>query len=323
MDWESPYFRGVSDSLYLAALAVVALDGLEVVSTRPPLVRTDDFISGGVLDSQGRKWVIRCPRNSEAATMIEAEAAVAPFLLDQLRSGKLPFDIIRPAGFAQSKGGRAVVYPEPFGHATSWELLTLDQAHEVGRMLASVHQLPHSVIHDAGLPVYSVEEWRGRIGTEIENLHSLRPLPPLLKRRWFGILDDDIWTFSPAVIHGDVDMENLLWSDTGIATVVGFGESKVADPAVDLSPFLSLEDDLYRAVVSSYEKSSGLSIDEAMYSRMLFMSEFAIARWLLHGIRTQNSHIEQEATAMLDDLLRQLQDDPEAGGPHWDVVPSE
>ena len=130
----------MSNSLYLAALAVAAIDGLEAVSTRPPFVNTDDYVSGGVLDAHGRHWMVKCPKNSHAATIIEAEAALVPNLLQELRRGNLPFDILRPAGFVHAAtGGRAVVCPQPFGTAIDWEDIGRDQAREIGRVIASIH----------------------------------------------------------------------------------------------------------------------------------------------------------------------------------------
>ena len=132
----------MSNSLYLAALAVAAIDGLEAVSTRPPFVNTDDYVSGGVLDAHGRHWMVKCPKNSHAATIIEAEAALAPNLLQELRRGNLPFDILRPAGFVHAAtGGRAVVCPQPFGTAIDWEDIGRDQAREIGRVIASIRDM--------------------------------------------------------------------------------------------------------------------------------------------------------------------------------------
>lgn len=298
----------MSNSLYLAALAVAAIDGLEAVSTRPPFVNTDDYVSGGVLDAHGRHWMVKCPKNSHAATIIEAEAALAPNLLQELRRGNLPFDILRPAGFVHAAtGGRAVVCPQPFGTAIDWEDIGRDQAREIGRVIASIHSLSHDVVADAGLPVYSATDWRMRLFTELTDADEASSLPLNLLERWEDALEKSSnWKFEPTVVHGDIDAENFLWSDGGIATVTGFGEAKVADPAMDLAPFLSLEESVYAAVIDAYEHTRGTGIDDAMYSRMLLMSELAIPRWLMHGVHTNNDSIQKEARSMLDDLSKQV-----------------
>ena len=292
----------MSHSLYLAALAVAAIDGLDAVGTRPPFTDSDDYVAGGVLDANGRHWVVKCPKNSHASTLIEAEAALAPLLLDELRRGNLPFDIVRPAGFANAAtGGRALVFPEPFGRVLGWD-----------EMSAA----------DAGLPVYSAEEWRARVSAELHDVDAASPLPAILRRRWDEALEDSrLWQFEGVVVHGDVDAENFLWSSNGIATVVGFGQAKVADPALDLSPFLSLPERAYASAIDSYENTRDLELDDAMYTRMLLMSELAIPRWLMHGIRTHNPDVETEAHGMLDELARQIEADPELrAGLAWSVT---
>ena len=72
------------------------------------------------------------------------------------------------------------------------------------------------------------------------------------------------------------------------------------------APFLSLEESVYAAVIDAYEHTRGTGIDDAMYSRMLLMSELAIPRWLMHGVRTNNESIQKEARSMLDDLSKQV-----------------
>ncbi|XCB30459.1 hypothetical protein RQN30_03390 [Arcanobacterium hippocoleae] len=102
-------------SLHLAALAVAAIDGLHVVGTQAPIGRTPDFSFTGVLDSDGNSWVVKFPRTVSAGTVLEAEAGIADSLLQELRQGNLPFDVLRPAGFAKVKVGRAMVYRTPIG----------------------------------------------------------------------------------------------------------------------------------------------------------------------------------------------------------------
>ena len=259
----------MSNSLYLAALAVAAIDGLDAVGTRPPFTDSDDYVAGGVLDANGRHWVVKCPKNSHASTLIEAEAALAPLLLDELRRGNLPFDIVRPAGFANAAtGGRALVFPEPFGRVLGWDEMSAADARELGRTLAAIHALEPDVIADAGLPVYSAEEWRARVSAELHDVDAASPLPGILRRRWDEALEDSrLWQFEGVVVHGDVDAENFLWSSNGIATVVGFGQAKVADPALDLSPFLSLPERAYASAIDSYENTRDLELDDAMYTR--------------------------------------------------------
>ncbi|WP_124039264.1 phosphotransferase [Neoactinobaculum massilliense] len=296
--------------LYLAAVAVDALD-VDVVATRPPFVRTEDFVSGCVLDSRGRHWMVKVPRNAGAATILEAEAALAPALLTQLRAGNLPFDIMRPAGSADVEGaGRAVVYPEPFGKAAPLEELTEAQAREFGRALAAIHLLPPDTIEEAGLPSYTVKELRERTAAEVSNGAATGDVPAILRRRWERLLADDaLWQFTPVVVHGDVAGENFLWSHGTIATVLGFGEAHVGDPARDLAPLLYLEPAAWDAIVASYENTRSIDLSEGDFRRILFASELSVLRWLMHGVTTGNDAIRNDGIQMLGDLADHVRED--------------
>ena len=294
--------------LYLAALAVDAIEGLDAVGTRPPFVESDDFVLGCVLDTRGRRWIVKCPKTASAATALEAEVTLSPYLLGQLREGKLPFDIVRPAGFAQVEGnGRAVVYPEPFGSPIDFEVMDDAGARELGRTLASIHLLPPSMIDDAGLPAYTAEQLRLRLVAELKDADEASPIPSVLKRRWDTVLGNSLlWDFTPRVVHGDVASENFLWSNGSVTTVVGFNESHVGDPASDLAPLLTFGEEFFAGVQESYEHTVGASLDDAVGERAQFHSEYALVRWLMFGKRTSNTQIVSEARDMLNNLATQI-----------------
>ncbi|WP_182050426.1 phosphotransferase [Changpingibacter yushuensis] len=311
--------------LYLAALAVSAIEGLEIVGTRPPYIETSDFVTGVVVDSRGRRWVVKAPLNDAAATMLEAEAALAPSLLDHLRRGDLPFDIIRPSGFADVQGGgRAVVYREPFGEAIPFENLTDAEARELGRAIASIHVLPESAISASGLPVYTADECRQRLLAELHDADQVSPVPAILRRRWENALEDtSLWQFDPVPLHGDVASENFFWSRGEIATVLGFGESHVGDPATDLAPLIGMGDEFFEAVRESYQNTRHVEFDDAAYSRAVLASELAVVRWLMYGHRLNDTEIVRDAQAMLSELATDVENEGSLGsGPSWHVDPA-
>ena len=87
-------------SLQLAALATVAIPGLDVVATRAPQRTTADYRYCGVLDDAGRHWVVQAPLHASAAIALDAESEVLRQLVAAVRDGALPFDVADPAGFA-------------------------------------------------------------------------------------------------------------------------------------------------------------------------------------------------------------------------------
>lgn len=308
--------------LHLAALAVVAVKDLRPVGTREPIMRTSDFYYTGVLDDSGKRWVVKYPLHSHAGTTLEAEAAVSRSLLHELRNGNLPFDVLRPAGFAPLSHGRALVYPAPLGKIRSFDDISPAAAHELGRTLASIHSLNTDVIDRAGLPHYDPYTWRTRLLTELHDAEQLASIPPVLRRRWEQALDNEaLWHFTPAVIHGDVAEENFLWSEGTISCVLGFGETQVGDPALDFASLVSsLPEDLFDAVFESYQNALSYIVDENFFNRSVLMSELAVLRWLLFGIRMEDDSVVEEATQMLNDLANDIEADPELSfGPTWQV----
>ena len=325
----SPFIRvaryrgGVNTTPFkLAALAVAAVDSLEAVGVRGPYTRTEDFQYGGVVDAKGRRWIVKYPLHTIAATMIEAEAAIAPSLLEALRDGLLPFDVVRPAGFAQVKVGRAVTYISPMGRDHDFESLTQSDAHELGRALAAIHQLPVETIENAGLPSYDAQTSRRRLLADLHDADSTTPLPGVLRRRWENALEHtELWDFEPRVVHGDIGSDQFMWSDGSISCVLGFGSAHVGDPAFDFASLVSiLDEELFDALIGSYSNAMGEEPTDHFHNRVVLISELALARWMLFGARRGDVGIVDDARAMMDDLAAEVEADPElAPGPTWSV----
>ncbi|MDP9805772.1 aminoglycoside phosphotransferase (APT) family kinase protein [Trueperella bonasi] len=306
----------------LAALAVAAVDGLEAAGVRGPYTRTADFQFGGVVDAEGRRWIVKYPLHTIAATMIEAEAAIAPALLDALRDGHLPFDVVRPAGFTQVNEGRAVVYTAPLGREHDFETLTEAHAHELGRTLAAIHKLPSDIIEKSGLPVYDAETTRRRLLADLHDADATSALPGVLRRRWENALEvPELWDFEPRVVHGDIEPDQFMWSDGSISCVLGFGSAHVGDPALDFANLVTaLDEQLFDALLESYSNALGEELSENFFNRIVLMSELALARWMLFGARRGDPDIVDDARAMMDDLAAEVDADPDlAPGPTWSV----
>lgn len=320
---ETDRLKGVKTSpLHLAALAVCAIDGLEAVGTRAPYRRTPDFQFGGVIDAQGRNWVVKVPLHTHAATTLEAEVSVAKALGKEVSDGNLPFDILRPAGFAKVKTGRALVFPSPIGKSRPFESLGERASHELGRTLSAIHNLPIDVATRSGLPVYDSQLLRARLRAELADINESSPLPPALMRRWESAIScDSLWNFRTVFVHGDVAGENFFWSNGSVTTVVGFGDSHVGDPAEDFASLVTiLDDDEFAATIESY--GNGLESDSAFMTRTILLSEIALARWLGFGVRTQDPDVIDNAKTMLADLASDIANDPElATGPTWKEEP--
>src|SRR5699024_8314371 len=120
--------------LALAALATVAIPGLDVVGARELDGTGGDFEVASLTDAHGRRGVGRAPTSAVAGAAWEAEVALLGALATSVDEGLLPFQVPRPAGFAPlAGGGRAVVSAELPGRGLQVASISGALAQQVGR----------------------------------------------------------------------------------------------------------------------------------------------------------------------------------------------
>ena len=312
--------------LYLAAVAVDALGDVDIVATRPPHIVTPDMQISGCLDSQGRHWIVKLPLHPLAGAALEAEAALSGPLMGAVDAGHLPFDVIRPRGYSNlTAGGRAVVYREPFGTPVDLASIDATGAASIGRAIGALHELSPEVYESAGVPIYDAESLRRRFTTDLEEAASSRRVPTSLLARWDRWLEtDELWDIATVPVHGDLDEDNVLASNGSVTAITGFGESHVGDPATDFVWLANgLEDDMFDVVTEAYAMSRTVGGDNYLLERVTLHSEFALAKWLLHGLRIDSPDIVSDAVDMLRELDESILADPTAmAGPRWRVDPT-
>src|SRR5690606_32780396 len=142
-----------------------------------------DFDVVVVVDSTGKRWSVRAPRRAAAGAAIEAELGLLERLAAARERGELGFAVPRAAGSAPlPDGGHAVVFELIRGTRLSLAALGpgpgLTAA--LGRAIASVHELPVGVVEEAGLPVYTAEEYRKRRLAELDVAVQTGKVPPTL-----------------------------------------------------------------------------------------------------------------------------------------------
>ena len=289
--------------LALAALASVAVRGLEPVATQQHGAQDGDIDAAVVHDERGRRWLIRSPATPAAAARLEQECR----LLAQLERQPLPFPVPVVLGMvALPEGGRAAVQQALSGTPLQPGALAAGPglAAELGRALAAVHDLPVSVVEEAGLPVYEAEEYRQRRLAELDRAAATGHVPAPLLARWERALEEaGAWRFVPAVVHADLAAENVLVDDDHVAGVLEWGEARVADPADDLAWIASAaEPDAFESVLEAYAYARRGAPDRDVARRARLAGELAVARWLLHGMTTDDEGIVADAVTMLDDL---------------------
>ena len=293
--------------LALAALATVAVPGLDAVDVRRPRHPTSGTDAAVVIDAEGRRWVVRAPQSPAAGAALEAEVGLLERLVVEVDAGRLPFDVPRPAGFVDlPEGGRAVVHPQLPGRPLHLEDLGPGPglAAAVGRAIAAVHELSPETVEDAGLPVYEADAYRARRLAEVDEAARTGRVPTGLLRRWERALEDvAVWRFRPTVVHGDLSADHMLCSADRPVGVQGWSEAKVADPADDLAWLLvAAPHEGVDAILEAYNMRRSELRDPHLTDRALLAGELALARWLLHGVRLEDEAIVEDATAMLVEL---------------------
>jgi macrolide phosphotransferase len=289
--------------LALAALACAAVKGLQPMTVRAqPAHAKDDLDVAVVDDDREREWVVRCPRTAAAGARLEAEGRLLTAL-----SGWLPYAVPEVVGSAAlPEGGRAVVHRTLTGTPVDPAGLTADTplTAAVGRALATLHDVPERLVEDVGLPLYTADEYRQRRLAEVDRAAASGHVPSTLLTRWERALEEvGAWRFVPCVIHADLAGENVLADGDRVAGVLEWAETRVADPADDFAWLASgCSPRTLDAVVEAYATARRAGPDGALVRRAKLAAELAVARWLLHGVSTDDSSVVDDAVIMLTDL---------------------
>lgn len=315
----------VKDSLRLAALATVAIPGLNVVAARATQRETSDFLYGGALDAEGNSWVIQEPRHAAAALAMDAEGAFLDQLNKLSRKDALPFATVQVAGSTSTGADgqwTAIVFPALEGHELDFRELTPGPGvtRSLARALAAIHELPLGLITDAGLPIYTPETYRQRRLAELDDAAHTGKVPANLLSRWEHALEDvSLWRFAPAVVHGDMAPENVLVDHRAVSAVLNWASVHVGDPAEDLAwLYAGAPEESLDTLEEGYSIGRHEQPDPHLADRALLYSELALARWLMHGVRLHSEQIVADATDMLTDLSQQVR----ATAPVIDLGPS-
>jgi macrolide phosphotransferase len=292
--------------LALAALACSAVRGLEPVGARRLTSAADDLDAALVDDDLKRQWVVRAPRTAAAGARLEQETS----LLDTLTSW-LPFSLPQVAGTAPlPTGGRAVVHRQLPGTPLQPGRLAADEAlaASFGRAVAAVHDLPTRLVEDVGLPMYGTEEYRFRRLAEVDRAAITGKVPHRLLTRWEQAVEEvGAWRFSPCCVHGDLAAENVLAERSEVTGLLEWSEARVADPADDFGWLaVGADEPALLAALVAYADARREPPDADLPRRARLIGELALARWLMHGVNTDDAVIVDDAVHMLADLDRSV-----------------
>ena len=315
--------------LALAALAGVAVPGLDPARLALPQEESASLHVVGVIDTRGRHWEVLEAHDDTTGAGLDAEAEVLRRIGRIVDDGRLSFNVPRVAGTVRSEEAHIQVRTHLEGRPVDVSALHPGPGLSagVGRALGELHELPTSVISEAGMPVYDSQEVRDRWLSLMDDAAGPGRVPPALLSRWESALEDPtLWRFRPVVVHGDLDAENVLTAGGAVVAMRGLGQAHVGDPAEDMAwIYASVPVDCLDSIEGAYDLARTEGVDKHLRDRAELVSELSLARWLLHGVRAGRDGIVEDAVTMLADLADQVGDEPlvEPREPRLAPVPGE
>ncbi|CAI9386640.1 phosphotransferase [Microbacterium sp. T2.11-28] len=303
--------------LTLAASVTAALPRAGVVGvaslTEGAAGRYDSAVAA--LDD-GRRVVVRVPVDADADRDLRAEARALAALTAGVRA-VVPFTAPAVLGDTVLGGSAVVVQTWLPGYRVDAAQVPPGPgvATALGAAIATVHDLPASVVRDAGLPVLDATRVRAEAERLLDRAEATGLLPFGLLRRWSAaIAADALWHFETTVILGGVDPASFLFEDDaeGVPTITGllhWGGLAVGDPAVDLR-WLASGPDARVDVLDAYAEASHRAVDGALWERARLHAELEFASWLVHGHAEGADGVVADAVALLDALDESVRDAP-------------
>ena len=135
-------------ALALAAMASVAVGGLNPTRLALPQSETPERHIIGVIDTQGRHWEVHEARTDAVGASLEAEAEVLRRIGRVVDDGRLSFDVPRVAGSLRQKDAHIQVRSHVEGKPIPVETLRPGPGMSagLGKALGEIHELPMPVI---------------------------------------------------------------------------------------------------------------------------------------------------------------------------------
>ena len=296
--------------LKLAALATVAVPGLQVTGLRADSYSDEVRSVANIVDASGNRWTVTCSNETIAGPAAEAEAAILQRLATTHDVNRLPFDVPRIKGTTRTRDGNRVYVHQDLGGRPLEDSDLADDPllpASLGRALAALHNLPERVYTDVSVPSHSAIECRAGLLSMLDEAPARAAVPVNLRIRWQAALDDlSLWRFPPAPIHGDLQGNAVYVSRGSVVGIAGFTSACVGDPAVDIAWVQAVASDAFLERFREAYSHEREATDLHLFTRAQLMSELALVRWLLHGAHTDDHSVVEEARAMLADLSSDL-----------------
>jgi 8-oxo-dGTP pyrophosphatase MutT (NUDIX family) len=174
------------------------------------------------------RWVDRTPRFPDVARALRAETSLLPRI-----AGHLPLDVPTPV-VIESEPLRVRHHYLP-GTSPSESDLTPENGRRLGGFLRALHDVPpENYLHSSVADDYTSRA--ELLATLDRMLHRVLPLLPEEYRERGQDLLRRLSERAPfTLVHGDPSLQHLLAVDGELSGVVGWTDSRIGDPTIDLA----------------------------------------------------------------------------------------
>lgn len=292
----------------LTAWAVSEIPELEIDGYREISDKDLDGVICRTVDD--RSILIASPKNAETAGKQDAEHRIGQLLHNPAFKDKLPFTVPHTLTAGTLDKSRIVVTETPSGTPLSGIRDTRVVLPSLASSLAALHDISLSGAKVQLTNESALESLRRAAGA-VDRAHQSGKVPIALLDRWDAALEDsELWNFQPSLIHGAL-ADDLIFTDGATVTgIVGWGEARVADPAIDLLFVCAMAPvAAYSDFVSEYV-AARRGFDPRIGQRARLWSELEVVFWLLHGIDTSDESIVNDAVSMLATLATSVANNP-------------
>lgn len=295
--------------LELAGLATAAVPELRVAAAADWTSNSGgNYDSALVRTEDGVALLVRRAMTTQAEQELQARSQTLAAMTQGIRA-RLPFAIPHEFGLLQAPPNSVGVYGFIPGHTLDRVTLEFDSmiVPDLGRAIAAIHALPRQFVSTAGLPEHSAFAARQQVELLVDRADATNRLPAALTDRWQAAVEDpQLWDFAPSVIHGSMERYSFVTNGAGVTGVLGWSDLQIGDPAIDMRWIHSLDGAIVRGLLDEYIEARGATVDRQIRQRSLLYAELELARWLLHGVATNDAAVIADAEQLLDGLVTRV-----------------
>ena len=309
-------------ALELAALAIAAVEDLQIHAVRPGRGSGTKGISTWAAASHGDEWQIYCPHDPLSKSRLDAVLRAQAALANERSRGTLSFNVPAPRGIVNRRDGRLVfIFPALGGEEATTETFASETlfSTSLAGALASLHAVDPDRIDSSAVPRQTAADHRAELKSLMRTHWTT--IPTDLRTRWDNALrDDTLWQYRPCVIHGSLEPADVQVAGGGaVVAIKGFERVQIGDPAKDTAWLLYYADQPFLERFESTYAQQYAHGDLHLMTRARLLAELETLRWHDAATRSNDREWRDEGQAALKAMDQELRGTALVDAPH-DVV---